>query len=552
MQLKKHVVKRAKRWVNFKLIMVLALAVIAGRIAFVKSAEGDTAFLSANDRSRWCTVASLVEHGTYVIDDVISIRDPKRPNRHPWDTIDKVRHRGEDGNMHSYSSKPPLFPTMVAGIYWLIHRCTGLKITDHPIWIPRIILVLVNVPLFGIFAWSMASVIDHLCRVSWAKYTALVATCFGTMLLPFSISLNNHLPAAAAVAVATALYFYAAEILDDDFGVWKSVNPMVYLLAGVAIALGVANELPALSMAVLFVGLFLLLEKASIVPVLVGASLVACLFFGTNWIAHQSLRPPYAHRGNGMKVASFAKTDVSTIASHEKEEELNGEIAVGKVEVGQIEIKQIELDLRERIRLGKFERIRVSESDEPGRWRVTASGRDYSLLDGGSRWELRLWDDWYEYLGSYWQDGRREGVDRGEPSRLRYFFHMTVGHHGILSLTPIFILIPFGIVRLVVFGPADLMRFSIAVTLASIVCLAFYVMRPLVDRNYGGVSASFRWMLWFVPLWLPMVAVTLDDWSQYRWFRVTAIVLIAISAASMSTALASPWQSPWLYNMLAG
>ena len=29
-------------------------------------------FLSANDRSRWCTVRSLVEQGTYAIDEIVS------------------------------------------------------------------------------------------------------------------------------------------------------------------------------------------------------------------------------------------------------------------------------------------------------------------------------------------------------------------------------------------------------------------------------------------------------------------------------------------------
>ncbi len=42
-------------------------------------------FLSANDRSRWLTVRSLVEHGTYEIDAIVS-----QPT---WDSIDKVRER---------------------------------------------------------------------------------------------------------------------------------------------------------------------------------------------------------------------------------------------------------------------------------------------------------------------------------------------------------------------------------------------------------------------------------------------------------------------------
>ena len=57
-------------------------------------------FLSANDRSRWMTIRSLVEHGTYEIDEIVG-----QPT---WDTIDMVQHRGRDGELHLYSSKPPL------------------------------------------------------------------------------------------------------------------------------------------------------------------------------------------------------------------------------------------------------------------------------------------------------------------------------------------------------------------------------------------------------------------------------------------------------------
>ena len=64
-------------------------------------------FLSANDRSRWCTIRALVEHGTYEIDAITA--QPR------WDTIDKVRHRNRDGQQRFYSSKPPLLPTLKSG-----------------------------------------------------------------------------------------------------------------------------------------------------------------------------------------------------------------------------------------------------------------------------------------------------------------------------------------------------------------------------------------------------------------------------------------------------
>ncbi len=75
-------------------------------------------FMSANDISRWCTVWSLLERGTYAIDEC------------PWqaDTQDKVfRARGErpagrrtkaEPVKHYYSSKPALLPTLIAGILY--------------------------------------------------------------------------------------------------------------------------------------------------------------------------------------------------------------------------------------------------------------------------------------------------------------------------------------------------------------------------------------------------------------------------------------------------
>ena len=62
-------------------------------------------FLSANDRSRWATVRSLVELGTYEIDQIVA--------EDLWDTIDIVQHPGKDGELHLYSSKPPLLATLL-------------------------------------------------------------------------------------------------------------------------------------------------------------------------------------------------------------------------------------------------------------------------------------------------------------------------------------------------------------------------------------------------------------------------------------------------------
>src|SRR5436190_23092857 len=67
--------------------------------------------MGANDISRWCTVWSLLERGSYIIDDC------------PWqvETQDKVFSTsrwtgGEQGPKHFYSSKPAFLPTIIAGL----------------------------------------------------------------------------------------------------------------------------------------------------------------------------------------------------------------------------------------------------------------------------------------------------------------------------------------------------------------------------------------------------------------------------------------------------
>ena len=139
-------------------------------------------------------------------------------------------------------------------------------------------------------------------------------------------------------------------------------------------------------------------------------------------------------------------------------------------------------------------------------------------------------DNWYDYPGSYWY-GKRQGVDLGEPSQLRYALHVLIGHHGIFSLTPIWLLSLIGMV--VGWGrPGSATTLAEqAVFAADGVCLVFYiVLRPEGDRNYGGVCCGFRWMFWFIPLWLltmlPVARLSLRVASPPR---CSALALLAVS-----------------------
>ncbi len=192
--------------------------------------------------------------------------------------------------------------------------------------------------------------------------------------------------------------------------------------------------------------------------------------------------------------------------------------------------------------------LQIDPSDEAGRWVVRCGERQFSLLQESSEWRLAHWDDWYEYPGSYWKEGNRRGVDLGEPSRLIYFAHLTIGHHGLFSLTPIWLLMPIGLVAGLLSKSGGMRRYFAAVLIATLVCVLFYVSRPLIDRNYGGVSVCFRWLLWFTPLWLVTISPVIEKAGDRPWLRGGVLVLLALSIFSVAASLGSPWQSPWLYQ----
>jgi hypothetical protein len=526
------------------ILIAVTVAIAAGRIAVVLSAEKDTAFLSANDRSRWATVAALVEDRTYQIDRLIQITD-KTGRRRPWNTIDRVQHTGSDGLMHNYSSKPPLLSTMVAGVYAVAKQLLGMTLTAQPIYMTRIVLAMVNVPILLMFLVCTWSVIKNSSFNDFAKLAALAVTCFGTMLLPMSVSLNNHLPAAAATAVVMMIYFNRGGRQNP----W-SLAPGAFW-AGVAAAFTVACELPALLMFVLWALIFFRQDKLStLVGFVPGAAIVAAAFFGTNWIAHQSLIPPYAHRSDGPMIA---RVPLNGSASPQTDA-MDSAIELPSVEA--IRAKLLDSDALHPI--NQDSPLRLISTDTEDRWIVeTENGNQrFALRCGGpgqpppGDWHLYRWDSWYDYPGSYWMTQRR-GVDRGESRRGVYAFHLTIGHYGLISLTPFWALVPIGLyLRLREKRLGNRWWLALTILIATVICLAFYISRPLIDRNYGGVSSSFRWMLWFAPLWLWALLPAAHVIGSTRWGRGVLIILITASVFSVATSLESPWQHPWIYRYL--
>jgi hypothetical protein len=445
------------RWGVYLILVAVATGNMTGRLLAVNSADrpGQLArpFLSANDRSRWLTVRSLVEQGTYAIDGIVA-----EPN---WDTIDMVQHRGGDGQLHLYSSKPPLLATLVAGEYWLIHRATGWTLGDHPYEIDRFILLTINVLPLILMYTLLGTLVERFGATDWGRIFVMAAATLGTFLTTFAVVLNNHVM--AAVGAAVALYALV-RIIDDGERRWR-----YFAAAGLATAFVAADELPALSLVAL-VGLLLVWRapRETLIAYLPGVALVVAAFFTTNYLAHQSLLPPYMHR---------------------------------------------------------------STTDPGNNW------YNYTYTVNGQERE------------SYWLN--RQGIDRGEPSQTAYSLHVLIGHHGILSLSPIWLLSLWGI--FIWMRSEDRARRELAwlVGILTIACLVFYIgLRPQEDRNYGGMTSGFRWMFWFTPFWLLTMVPAADRLATSSFGKAVALALLTISVLSVSYPAWNPWTHPWIYHWL--
>lgn len=410
-------------------------------------------FLSGNDRSRWLAIRALAESGSFEIDAFM--------DSNVWNTIDMVKHRGRDGQMHLYSSKPPLLIVLLAGEYWAINKTTGWTLADNPYEVGRLMLFTVQVLPTLLMLAIIASLAERFGQTDWGRIFVVAAAAFGTMLTAFVVALNNHTIAAASTAVAT---YALVQIWFDDSRQWRW-----FALAGLAGAFTAANELPALAFFALLAAALLWRNwRQTVAGFAPFALIVLAAAFGTNYWAHGSWQPPYAHR---------------------------------------------------------------SATDPEYNW------YHYSYTLGGKERQ------------SYWLDP--QGIDKGEPLRLDYAFHCFVGHHGIFSLTPVWLLSVWGTWRWLRGGTTRERQLAAGIALLTVTVLTFYIaLRPQIDRNYGGMTSALRWLFWLAPLWLVVMLPAADRAARSRQGMAVALVLLSFSVLSASYPTWNPWTQPWIYNWL--
>ena len=155
----------------------------------------------------------------------------------------------------------------------------------------------------------------------------------------------------------------------------------------------------------------------------------------------------------------------------------------------------------------------------------------------------------YEHEGipSYWSNP--QGLDRNLDSLLMYALHCTIGHHGLLSLTPVWLLTLVGWFRWRRWPECRQRTMLLVGAGLTAAVLGFYLTRTQ-NYNYGGNSVALRWMLWLTPLWLIAMIPVFDTWGSRRGFQWFATGLLAVSVASACLPGSNPWQHPWLFSLM--
>lgn len=182
--------------------------------------------------------------------------------------------------------------------------------------------------------------------------------------------------------------------------------------------------------------------------------------------------------------------------------------------------------------------------------------------------------DWYEFEGSYWKIdpvskrlvgsskdpktgelviGDPKGIDNQHEPWYVYLFHMLLGHHGVFSLTPIFLFSAIGLARTLSHGERSWWLVAALALGLTVLIVAFYILAPLYgvgQRNYGGMCNGMRWLFWLIPFWLVFLPKGLEWKSACPGFRFLSLILLAVSAASAFYATRNPWTRPWLHELL--
>ncbi len=451
-----------------------------------------TPMFGSNDRSRWATVRSLVDEGTYVVGRREA--DPKleansafggagaytaqrmktAANTPPglvdrgiifedgYQSLDKVMIP-ETGEF--YSSKPPLLTTLIAWEYWLLKKCFGWSIVRDRWLVVCTILLTVNVLPFAVYLLLLSKLIDRFGTTDFGKLLTFTTGCVGTFLTTFATTLNNHSP--AAYCVVFALYPLLRSGAESRRGL---------LIAGFFAGFVPTMDLPAVAFsAALLIPLLYVRPKATLLHFVPAMLVPIAALFACNYAALGRFLPAYSDFGGPMYEFAGSHWD--------------------KLKLVKQGIPQKGIDF----------------ANEP------KGVYAFHLLLGHHGWF----------------------------SLTPVFFASLVGI-GLLvrrSLPD---------VRMVLTRNVTERVFNLPIVGAMTAVLSLVVMTYFVFKtnNYGGFTSGPRWFFWMIPLWLIAGLPGVDRIAAWKRGPLLLSVLLGFSVLAVFYPAWNPWRPPWILQAM--
>lgn len=171
-----------------------------------------------------------------------------------------------------------------------------------------------------------------------------------------------------------------------------------------------------------------------------------------------------------------------------------------------------------------------------------------TYLATGSVLPTYLRRDLYQAATSYWA-GRRSGIDGLREPKHIYAFHLLFGHHGLFSMTPLFVYSAIALAQCLRRRQDELFREALVVVSCVVPMLLFYVFKT---RNYGGWCVGMRWLVVVMPLLAAFFGVWLDRVRLTRLTWLPVLAAFSVSTYHVQDGLSNPYQFSRWHNWLDG
>jgi len=151
-----------------------------------------------SDGARMATIESIVEHGTFQID-----------NSYYIETGDKFMYKG-----HYYSEKPPFLQIYSSIYYFIIYNLFNMTMKTHDAAVYFILTLLtigVTSAIGLVYFYKILILLKT--KKEWALFLTLVAGT-GTFVLPYSTIFNNHIFSGALVVIS---FYYLLRVKEKFY-----------------------------------------------------------------------------------------------------------------------------------------------------------------------------------------------------------------------------------------------------------------------------------------------------------------------------------------------